>query len=55
MLDLDVPELTRLVEEQAYAPLFVTVSGAHLYGFPRLTATSICAVPTCCPCGRSSA
>ena len=32
MLDMDA--LRRLVEEQHYAPLFVTVSGAHLYGFP---------------------
>jgi predicted nucleotidyltransferase len=26
--------LRRLVEEQRYRPLFVTISGAHLYGFP---------------------
>ncbi len=31
---LDFEGLRRLVEGQAYAPLFVTVSGAHLYGFP---------------------
>jgi hypothetical protein len=32
MLDLD--GLRDLVERLEYAPLFVTVSGAHLYGFP---------------------
>ncbi|HEX5272754.1 MAG TPA: nucleotidyltransferase domain-containing protein [Gemmataceae bacterium] len=31
---LDTDSLRRLVESQRYAPLFVTVSGAHLYGFP---------------------
>ena len=31
---LDLEALRRLVEEQDYAPRFVTVSGAHLYGFP---------------------
>jgi hypothetical protein len=31
---LDFEALRRLVEGQQYAPLFVTVSGAHLYGFP---------------------
>jgi predicted nucleotidyltransferase len=31
---LDTEALRRLVEGQGYAPLFVTVSGAHLYGFP---------------------
>ncbi len=31
---LDYEGLRRLVEGQDYAPLFVTVSGAHLYGFP---------------------
>src|SRR5438876_10386636 len=31
---LDWEGLRRLVEGQQYAPLFVTVSGAHLYGFP---------------------
>src|SRR5690349_10857099 len=30
----DTAALRRLVEGQQYAPLFVTVSGAHLYGFP---------------------
>ena len=32
MLDMDA--LRQLVEGQRYAPLFVSVSGAHLYGFP---------------------
>lgn len=31
---LDSEGLRQLVERQRYAPLFVTVSGAHLYGFP---------------------
>ena len=31
---LDLEALRQLVEEQRYAPLFVTISGAHLYGFP---------------------
>ncbi len=31
---LDVEALRKLVEGQQYAPLFVTISGAHLYGFP---------------------
>src|SRR5579871_6249851 len=31
---LDLEGLQGLVEGQDYAPLFVTVSGAHLYGFP---------------------
>jgi predicted nucleotidyltransferase len=31
---LDLQSLRRLVEGQQYRPLFVTVSGAHLYGFP---------------------
>jgi predicted nucleotidyltransferase len=31
---LDLEALRRLVEGQDYAPRFVTVSGAHLYGFP---------------------
>src|SRR5581483_4768831 len=31
---LDLEALRRLVEGQGHAPLFVTVSGAHLYGFP---------------------
>jgi predicted nucleotidyltransferase len=34
MRELDLEALGRLVEGQNYAPLFVTVSGAHLYGFP---------------------
>jgi predicted nucleotidyltransferase len=32
MLELD--ELRQIVKRQCYGPLFVTVSGAHLYGFP---------------------
>src|SRR5215467_7201315 len=31
---LDMAALARLVEGQQYRPLFVTISGAHLYGFP---------------------
>jgi predicted nucleotidyltransferase len=31
---LDFYALRQLVDGQSYAPLFVTVSGAHLYGFP---------------------
>jgi predicted nucleotidyltransferase len=31
---LDMEALRQLVEGQQYAPLFVTISGAHLYGFP---------------------
>lgn len=31
---LDLEGLRRLVEGRDYSPLFVTVSGAHLYGFP---------------------
>jgi predicted nucleotidyltransferase len=31
---LDLEAMRRLVAQQDYAPLFVTVSGAHLYGFP---------------------
>ena len=34
MLELDMDGLRRVVEKHDYAPLFVTVSGAHLYGFP---------------------
>lgn len=34
MLELDLGALARLVESLDYRPLFVTVSGAHLYGFP---------------------
>jgi predicted nucleotidyltransferase len=31
---LDMAALRQLIEKQSYHPLFVTVSGAHLYGFP---------------------
>lgn len=31
---LDLEALRQLVKGQRYAPLFVTISGAHLYGFP---------------------
>src|SRR5881227_1294799 len=31
---LDLGALRQLVEGQQYNPLFVTISGAHLYGFP---------------------
>jgi predicted nucleotidyltransferase len=31
---LDLQALRRLAERQPHRPLFVTVSGAHLYGFP---------------------
>lgn len=34
MLDVDLAAMRRLVEGVDYRPLFVTVSGAHLYGFP---------------------
>jgi predicted nucleotidyltransferase/quercetin dioxygenase-like cupin family protein len=34
MLDVDLAAMRRLVERLNYQPLFVTVSGAHLYGFP---------------------
>ena len=34
MLEVDLAVMRRLVEEMNYKPLFVTVSGAHLYGFP---------------------
>lgn len=34
MLDVDMVAMRRLVEGLNYRPLFVTVSGAHLYGFP---------------------
>jgi predicted nucleotidyltransferase len=34
MLDVDLAAMRRLVEGREYKPLFVTVSGAHLYGFP---------------------
>src|SRR6516162_1555003 len=32
MLDMAAPR--NLIEKQQYHPLFVTISGAHLYGFP---------------------
>jgi predicted nucleotidyltransferase len=34
MLDLNFVELRQYAERLDYRPLFVTVSGAHLYGFP---------------------
>ncbi len=34
MLEVDLAAMRRLVEGLDYQPLFVTVSGAHLYGFP---------------------
>jgi uncharacterized protein len=34
MLDVNLESMRRLVEGLDYRPLFVTVSGAHLYGFP---------------------
>jgi uncharacterized protein len=34
MLEVDLAAMRRLVEGLDYRPLFVTVSGAHLYGFP---------------------
>ena len=34
MLDVDLAAMRRRVEGLDYQPLFVTVSGAHLYGFP---------------------
>jgi uncharacterized protein len=34
MLDVDLAAMRRLIEGLNYQPLFVTVSGAHLYGFP---------------------
>ncbi len=34
MLEMNMEPLRQLVAAQQYAPLFVTVSGAHLYGFP---------------------
>jgi uncharacterized protein len=34
MLEVDLAAMRQLVEELDYRPLFVTVSGAHLYGFP---------------------
>lgn len=34
MLEVNLEAMRRLVERLDYRPLFVTVSGAHLYGFP---------------------
>ncbi len=34
MLEVDLAAMRQLVEELDYRALFVTVSGAHLYGFP---------------------
>ena len=34
MLEVNLDAMRRLVERLDYGPLFVTVSGAHLYGFP---------------------
>ena len=34
MLDVNLPAMRQYVEKLDYRPLFVTVSGAHLYGFP---------------------
>jgi uncharacterized protein len=34
MLEVDLAAMRQLVEGLEYRPLFVTVSGAHLYGFP---------------------
>jgi uncharacterized protein len=34
MLDVNLPAMRELVDRLDYRPLFVTVSGAHLYGFP---------------------
>ena len=34
MLELDMPALADLVRQAGHDPLFVSVSGAHLYGFP---------------------
>jgi predicted nucleotidyltransferase len=34
MLEVNLDATRRLVERLDYGPLFVTVSGAHLYGFP---------------------
>jgi uncharacterized protein len=34
MLEVSMAAMRRLVEGLDYGPLFVTVSGAHLYGFP---------------------
>jgi predicted nucleotidyltransferase len=34
MLEVNLTAMRQLVEGLDYRPLFVTVSGAHLYGFP---------------------
>src|SRR6516225_7118468 len=34
MLEVNLDSMRRLVDQLDYRPLFVTVSGAHLYGFP---------------------
>ena len=34
MLDVNLAAMRQVVERLNYQPLFVTVSGAHLYGFP---------------------
>lgn len=34
MLEVDLAAMRQLLDELEYRPLFVTVSGAHLYGFP---------------------
>jgi predicted nucleotidyltransferase len=34
MLEVDLPAMRQYVEKLDYRPRFVTVSGAHLYGFP---------------------
>jgi uncharacterized protein len=34
MLEVDLAAMRQLIEGLDYRPLFVTVSGAHLYGFP---------------------
>ena len=34
MLEVDLPAMRQYVEKLDYRPLFVTVSGAHVYGFP---------------------
>lgn len=34
MLEVDLPAMRQLIAQWDYRPLFVTVSGSHLYGFP---------------------
>jgi len=34
MLEVNLPAMRQLVQKLDYRPMFVTVSGAHLYGFP---------------------